>query len=243
MLTQIKNRFLAAAVLALLACAAAPGWAQATQPPALMASAQHGDERSAQEQLAHSSKEAGKEEPDEKEGLKHSGSVKFISRITGLDENKAYWLSVLINFALVLLVLWTLLKKSLPAAFKDRSGSIQKRIEEARRTSEDARRRLAEVEGRLSRLDTEIAQMRDEAEAGAKNEEARLMASAEEERRRIVQTAEQEIATAANAARRELRAYAADLAVDLAEKKIRIGHSEDQMLVREFTARIGKDGQ
>ncbi len=184
-----------------------------------------------------------REEPDEKEALRHSASVKFISRITGLSLEKAYWISVFINFVIVLIVLWMLLKKILPAAFKDRSGNIQKRIEEARKTSEEARRRLAEVEGRLSRLDTEIAQMRDEAEASAKHEEERTVTAAEEERRRIVHTAEQEIAASINAARRELKAFAADLAVDLAEKKIRIGQSEDQMLVREFTSRIGKDGQ
>jgi F-type H+-transporting ATPase subunit b len=85
--------------------------------------------------------------------------------------------------------------------------------------------------------------MRDEAEASAKHEEERTVTAAEEERRRIVHTAEQEIAASINAARRELKAFAADLAVDLAEKKIRIGQSEDQMLVREFTSRIGKDGK
>jgi F0F1-type ATP synthase membrane subunit b/b' len=47
---------------------------------------------------------------------------------------------------------------------------------------------------------------------------------------------------AANAARRELRAYAAELAVDMAEKRIQIGKEADQALVREFTASLGKDG-
>ena len=85
--------------------------------------------------------------------------------------------------------------------------------------------------------------MRSEAETAAKGEEERVMAAAEEERRRIVQSAEQEIAMAANAARRELKAYAADLAVDLAEKKIQVNQAADQMLVREFTANLGKDGK
>ena len=47
---------------------------------------------------------------------------------------------------------------------------------------------------------------------------------------------------AANSARRDLKAYAAELAVDLAEKKIKVAKDTDQSLVREFTANLGKDG-
>ncbi|HZD93591.1 MAG TPA: ATPase, partial [Candidatus Sulfotelmatobacter sp.] len=73
-------------------------------------------------------------------------------------------------------------------------------------------------------------------------EEQRIQATSEEERRRIVSSAQQEIDMAANAARRELKSYAAELAVDLAEKKIRVDQNRDEALVREFTARLGKDG-
>jgi F-type H+-transporting ATPase subunit b len=134
------------------------------------------------------------------------------------------------------------MRKMLPGYFNGRTATIQKGIEEARKMSEDARRRLAEVEGRLSRLDTEIAGMRKEAEENAKAEEQRLLAAGEEERRRIVASAEQEIEMAANAARRELKAYVAELAVQLAEKKIRVSKDTDEALVRAFTAQMGKDG-
>ncbi|MGH9571603.1 MAG: ATP synthase F0 subunit B, partial [Candidatus Angelobacter sp.] len=135
------------------------------------------------------------------------------------------------------------LKKTLPVAFHNRSQSIQKRIEEARNASEDARKRLAEVEGRLARLDSEIREMRLHAEDAAKAEKKRILAEAEEERRRIVAATEQEIAAAANSARRELKAYAAELAVTLAEKKIRVDHDTDQTLMREFVTQLGKDGR
>ena len=55
-------------------------------------------------------------------------------------------------------------------------------------------------------------------------------------------SAEQEIDMAANTARRELKSYAAKLAVELAEKKIRVDKDTDQALVREFTSQMGKDG-
>jgi len=46
----------------------------------------------------------------------------------------------------------------------------------------------------------------------------------------------------ANAARRELKAYVAELAVELAEKKIRVSKDADEALVRAFTTQLGKDG-
>ena len=55
-------------------------------------------------------------------------------------------------------------------------------------------------------------------------------------------SAEQEIEMAANAARRELKAYVAELAVQLAEKKIRVSKDTDEALVHNFTAQMGKDG-
>jgi F-type H+-transporting ATPase subunit b len=194
--------------------------------------------------------DAAKKEPakpaaeadDETEALKHSPIVEFIARKTGLSLNRAYWLTVFFNFAIVLGIIWKLGKKMLPAKLKARSEAIQKSMEDARKASEEARKRMADVEGRLSRLDAEIEQMRREAAESASAEEQRIRSSAEEERRRIVQSAEQEIAMAAGAARRELKSYVAGLAVDLAEEKIKIAQSADQTLVREFTAQIGKDG-
>jgi len=186
-------------------------------------------------------KEAQGQESDPNEAFRHSDSVKVVARITGLSLDAAYWLCIVLNFILVVGILWVLLRKAIPAAFRNRTEAIQKRLEEARKASEDARHRLTEVEARLSKLDSEIERMRHEAEAGFKTEEERVMKAAEEERQRIVQSTEQEIATAANAARRELKAYVAELAVSLAEKKMRITENTDETLVRHFASRLGKD--
>src|SRR5207245_2055544 len=102
-------------------------------------------------ELAKQSREAAGE--DDQEQFKHSGSVQFVSRITGLSLEHAYWLSVLLNFAIVAGVIVWVSKKNLPALFRDRTASIQKAMQEARKASEDANRRLSEIEARLSRLD------------------------------------------------------------------------------------------
>ncbi len=192
-------------------------------------------------------KEQNPEAPSKAEGgaadeVKNSAAVRGLAHLTGLDNEKAYWLSVGLNFGIVVLVIAWLAKKNVPDIFKSRNESIQKSIEEARKTGEEAKRRLSEVESRLSRLDAEIGQMRREAEENARAEEQRIQAEVEEERSRVVSAAEQEIAAASGSARRELKAYAAELAVELARKKIRVERDTDQMLVREFTSQLGKDG-
>ncbi len=112
-------------------------------------------------------------------------------------------------------------------------------MQDAQKASEEARRKLAEIESRLQKLDVEIGMMRDTAEKEGASEEARIKAAAEEDARKIIAGAEQEIAAAAKAARRQLTAHAADLAVGLAQKQIHIDAATDQALVRNFAADLG----
>jgi F-type H+-transporting ATPase subunit b len=191
------------------------------------------------QQLAHETREAAGEEKDDKAEFKQSPSVRLIARITGLSTGNAYLLSLLLNFAVIAgLVFWAG-RKYLPGMFGARTAAIQRAMQEAQKASEEARRRLAEIESRLMKLDVEIGMMRDAAEKEAGAEEARLQAVAQEDARKMVESAQQEIAAAAKAARRELTAYAADLAVGLAQKQIHVDAATDQALVRRFAGELG----
>ena len=204
-------------------------------------------------QLARESREAaGEEEKNETAEFKQSAAVQWIAQKTGLSLQHAYQLCVLLNFAVMGGALFWASRKYLPGLFRQRTSAIQKAMQEAQKASDEARRRLAEIESRLMRLDGEIGMMRNAAEREAANEEARLHAAAEEDARKIVESAGQEIAAAAKAARRELTAYAADLAVGLAQTQIRVDAATDQALVREFAGQLaaspdrppgGKDGR
>jgi F-type H+-transporting ATPase subunit b len=164
------------------------------------------------EQLAHTSNEAAGEDEGHSE-LKHSSAVKAFARMTGLSVDAAYWVFVLVNFAIIFCAIGWAMKKNLPAMFRTRTETIRKGMDEARKASEEANRRLGDIESRLSRLDSEIAEMKKKADADAAAEEQRIRASAEEDGRKIVEAAEQEIEAAAKAARRDLKIYAAELAV------------------------------
>jgi F-type H+-transporting ATPase subunit b len=190
-------------------------------------------------QLAHESREAAGEEKDEMDEFKHSSSVRLVARITGLNLQQSYWLSVLLNFAVIAGVIIWAGRKYLPGLLRDRTAAIQKAMQEAQTASAEARHKLAEIETRLQKLDVEIGAMRNAAEKEGAAEEARIQAAAEEDARKIVVSAEQEIAAAAKAARRQLTAHAADLAVALAQKQIHVDAATDQALVSSFAGQLG----
>jgi F-type H+-transporting ATPase subunit b len=200
-------------------------------------------------QLAHESREAAGEEKDEMAEFKQSASVELIAKyLTGGNLRSAYWLSIVLNFAVIAIVIIWAGRKFLPGIFRDRTAAIQKAMLEAQKASEEARGKLAEIESRLAKLDEEIARMRDAAEKEGAAEVARIEAAAQEDARKIVASAEQEVAAAIKAARRQLTAHAADLAVGLAQKQIRVDATTDQALVRNFAGQLaasdkaGKDG-
>jgi F0F1-type ATP synthase membrane subunit b/b' len=200
-------------------------------------------------ELAQASREAAGEDES---NFNQYPSVMMLAHFLHVRPFVAFWLSILFNFAVLAGALGYMMKKYLPGAFRNRTASIQRAMAEAQRSSEEARRRLAEIENRLSRLDIEIAGMREAAEKDAAAEEARIRAATEEDTRKVIEAAEQEIVAAANLARRELKAFAAEVAVALAQQQLHIDAGTDEALVRSFASHLngnspantsGKDGR
>ena len=92
---------------------------------------------------------------------------------------------------------------------------------------------------KLAKIDGEIQKFRTEVEAESKNDEARIKASLTEESARIVEAAEQEIGQAAAQARRGLRNFAADLAIDQAARQLNLTPEVDRALIAEFVTSAG----
>lgn len=232
--------FLAVAMLTLYS----PSQAAAQREETPQASAQPAGTGSMSARHDHSAGESEEAaERDETAQFKQSASVRWLAKTLGLSILQAYWLSVLLNFAVIAGALWWAGRKYLPGIFRARTASIQTAMEEARKTSEEANRRLADIESRLGSLDTEIAGMRASAEAETAAEEERNKTAAAQDARKILEQAEQEIEAAAKTARRELTAYAADLAVSLAENRIKVDPETDQVLVRGFSQQLTGNGE
>jgi F-type H+-transporting ATPase subunit b len=222
-----------------------------TQPAASVTTAKPADlDRAAETALGKASVQAGEGHPPENEEemeenaqFKYSPLVKRVANSTGLSKETIYWIFLITNFLILALALRWVLKKVLPNGFAPRTAEIKKGIEDARKASADASARLGEIETRLAKLDAEIAEIRTAAEADFSVEETRIKAAAQQDAANVIAAAEQEIAAATRTAQRELKSFVADLAVGLAEKKIKVDDATDMALVRGFAAQLGKDGR
>jgi F-type H+-transporting ATPase subunit b len=184
-------------------------------------------------QLVEQSREAAGEEEENAE-FKHSPSVQWFAKHTGLSVQGAYWLGFIINFAIIAGAIIYFWRSKAPAAFRERRANIRKDIDEARRVSYEANHRLAEIEERLSRIDSEISQLKKGAESDTATEEERIRQATVEDTRKVLQSAEHEMDAIAKTARRDLKIFAAELAVSLAEQRINIDRDTDRALVRSF---------
>jgi F-type H+-transporting ATPase subunit b len=212
-------------------------FAMITSPPAnALVQERSGHSLSPGQELTKEEREAAGE--DGAAQFKHSAPVQWVSRLTGIGLEDSYLVMMGLNFlAVAAFIIWYS-KKHLSAMFRNRTAAIQKAMEEARKTSAEANQRLAEIEARLSRLDAEIQQMRASAEQEAAAEEQRIKVAAEQDARKIVESVGQEITAAVKIARRDLTAYAADLAVALARKQIHVDAATDQNMVQHFARQL-----
>ena len=126
-----------------------------------------------------------------------------------------------INFVLLALGLGYLAMKFLPSYFRSRSEEIQKGIADAQEQKRSAEARAAEVGARVSSLAADIEKLRTESQALMKSEGERIREATAAEIARLTQQGEMEIESALKTAQRELREFAAKLALDLAAERVR----------------------
>jgi len=185
------------------------------------------------------SPEAKQGEEDQAEGYRKSPAVRALGAKLGLNPEQSATAFEAGNFIVLAALLGWLLVKMLPKTFRDRNTAIQKHLVDARTATEEANARLGNVEARLAKLDEQIAGMKAQAEKDAALDEQRIKASVDDERKKILEAADQEIAAATTLARRHLQRYAAELAVEQAERKLTINAETDRLLVQSFARRLG----
>ena len=137
------------------------------------------------------------------------------------DENARLDLWKWANFAVLAGGLGYIVAKNGKPFFTARSRQIRKDMLEAGEVRKEAEMRAAVVNRKLANLGADIERLRAESEQERAGETDRLRSHREAERAKIQAQAEREIESAAKSARLELKRYAAALAVELAERKIR----------------------
>jgi F-type H+-transporting ATPase subunit b len=192
-------------------------------------------------ELAKETREAeGEDQQEDNVKLKHSTMVQKLAKLTGMSVHGAHIFALILNFiAIVILLVWAL-RKTIPGIMRGRDESIQRALDEARKASQEAGQRLADIENRLRQMDVEIGRMQASAEKEAEAEEARIKQAAEDDMQKVVQAAKQEIEAAAKQIRRELSIHTSDLALALARKQINVDPNTDQVLVRNFAAKLAE---
>ncbi len=211
---------------------------QAQQPPV------NPDTAASQELVKESqAAEHSEEGHEENAAFKYSNMVAKLGHFVGLDARGMYWVSITLNFGILAIFFWMLLKSKLPHMFRDRTNMIQKALKEAQAASAEATARLSAIEARLAKLDSEVGEIKTNAEREAVAEEERIRATAEEDKHKVVSAAEAEIAAISRSARHDLKSFAASLAVDIASRKIKVDDNTDRALVRQFVGHLGKDGE
>ncbi|MEO6760039.1 MAG: ATP synthase F0 subunit B [Saprospiraceae bacterium] len=125
------------------------------------------------------------------------------------------------NFAILAGGLGFLIAKNAPAYFAGRNEEIRKGLEEGAELQREANARTAAMEARLKNLESEITEMRTKAKADIAAEGDRIQAETVSAMAKLKQHTESEIAAAAKTERAQLKTFAADLALRMAEDKLR----------------------
>jgi F-type H+-transporting ATPase subunit b len=139
----------------------------------------------------------------------------------GHQEKEPAFIWKVANFLLLFGALGYLVAKNAPAFFAARSRKIEMDMADARKLRGEAAARTADVERRLANLEADIAAMRAESQAATAAEAGRVEKHTAAEIVKIEAHAQREIESAGKAARMELKRYAVQMAIDLAERKIR----------------------
>lgn len=160
------------------------------------------------------------------------------------------WTIIIVaNLAVLFWVLYKLLFAgkdfNLPAMLRERERDITSRLEAAEEALRSARERLAAAEASVANLPAEVERLAAEARSEAEREYERVLADARQDAEAVAERARVEIESASKLAQKKLKTYAAELALDLAERRIRehMTPEVDRAVVREAVRNLNGNGR
>ena len=178
----------------------------------------------------------------------------FILTVTSLafasgggEEHTPLWKEYMwkiINFLLLFIVLYKFAKKPLADFFQKRSETIAKTLQEAKAAREAAEKALREVEGRLKSKDAEIGAIIAAAKRSGELERNAIIEESVRLKEKIVEQAKTNIEFELKQAKKIIKAEAVELAMELAEKKLKekLTKDEQERLLDDSLVKIGGKG-
>jgi F-type H+-transporting ATPase subunit b len=148
----------------------------------------------------------------------------------------------MINFLLLLFILWRLLYKPFVAKMEERSQAIKKSLEEAQAARAEAHAQREEHAAKIQAAYAEAQSIRATALQEASEEQRRLVEAARGEAARLVESARAEMAQDVRRARQDLQKEVADLSIAVAEKLIRrsLDDADHRRIVQEAIAGLDR---
>lgn len=150
----------------------------------------------------------------------------------------------IINFVVLVVILFKFARKPLVDFFKKRTETIEKTLHEAKEAKEAALKALREVEGRLKAKDAEIEAILATAKKSGEHERDKLIEESSRLKEKILEQAKTNIEFELKHAKEAIKAEAVELAMELAEKKLRekLTKEEQEKLLDESLVKIGGRG-
>ncbi|HIF94639.1 MAG: ATP synthase F0 subunit B [Myxococcales bacterium] len=145
-----------------------------------------------------------------------------------------------LNLALLLGVLFYFGRKPIAEFFATRRDGISSELDEAADLLKQAEQRNSELQRRLVDLGSEVEGIREDAGRRAEEEAERILADARATADRIRRDAQAAVAQELRRAQTQLHDEAADLAMEIAARKLteQVGEADRDRLVDEFILRI-----
>ena len=158
------------------------------------------------------------------------------------EEGGSHWTFIarVFNFAVLVGVLVYFLRSPIASYLRTRHETIRKDLVEAATLRSNAERQLADVRARQAALPAELETLRRLGKEEATAERARMKTATEKVRGQLLDRTQHEIEFQFRQSRRALQAHVADLAIQLARRKIEAAITSDdqQRLVERYVTEV-----
>ena len=180
--------------------------------------------------------------PQHPEPVSHEGGKQGR---TGEEQHGSGWLALIakiVNFSILVFVLVYFLREPVAAHLGSRGTQIRQALVTAADTRAAATRQLAQIQAKLAALPAELEALKARGAEEIAAEQVRIEQAAQAERQRLLEQARREIETRLRMARRELLEHAANLAVQVASRRIQTTITPDDQarLVDRYTAQLAE---
>ena len=148
---------------------------------------------------------------------------------------------MLINFGILMIMYYSLGKKPIAEALKNRRASVSKEIEEAQKMRAEAEARALKYQQKLRDLEGELIETRSALKAAGEAERDRIVREAEEKAGRMERDAKFLVEQELKQMRAELTREAVEMAVAAAEEMLRkrITPADQERLAEDYLSQLG----